>query len=154
MKNKFEDQNTEWMLENLLGKHSSKPYNPLIANTFFRAGLIESWGRGVELINSECEKAGVPKPEYSNKPSGLTVIFTPKAGETVEESSQKTNQKTNQKILILCTENPTITIKELAEAIGITPQGIKYSIRKLKESNKLKRVGPDKGGYWEIITNE
>ncbi|OQW97847.1 MAG: hypothetical protein BWK73_53655 [Thiothrix lacustris] len=31
-------------VERLLGKHPSNPYNPLIANTFFRCGYIESWG--------------------------------------------------------------------------------------------------------------
>lgn len=35
----------DWTVDNLLGKHRSRPYNPLIANTFFRAGYIESWGR-------------------------------------------------------------------------------------------------------------
>lgn len=34
----------DWNIEKLLGKHASEPYNPDIANAFFRAGLIESWG--------------------------------------------------------------------------------------------------------------
>jgi len=42
-----------WTLERLLGKHPSNPFNPLIANTFFRCGYIESWGRGIEKINRE-----------------------------------------------------------------------------------------------------
>jgi len=33
-----------------MGKHPSKPFNPLLANAFFRAGYIESWGRGIEKI--------------------------------------------------------------------------------------------------------
>src|SRR5690606_20666959 len=36
-----------WTIETLLDKHSSKPYNPDIANTLFRSGYIESWGRGI-----------------------------------------------------------------------------------------------------------
>lgn len=39
-----------WTAENLLRKHASRPYNPNIANTFYLAGLIESWGRGIEKI--------------------------------------------------------------------------------------------------------
>lgn len=31
-------------------KHSSQPYNPDVANAFFRAGMIETWGRGIERI--------------------------------------------------------------------------------------------------------
>ena len=37
-----------WTLDTLLGAHSSSPYNPAIANAFFRPGEIEAWGRGVE----------------------------------------------------------------------------------------------------------
>jgi ATP-dependent DNA helicase RecG len=36
-----------WTLKRFLGKHPSQPFNPLIANAFFRAGYIESWGRGI-----------------------------------------------------------------------------------------------------------
>jgi ATP-dependent DNA helicase RecG len=39
-----------WTVNNLLGKHISIPYNPDIANAFFRAGFIESWGRGIEKV--------------------------------------------------------------------------------------------------------
>ena len=37
-----------WTVETLLSSHRSMPYNPDIANTFFRAGEIEAWGRGIE----------------------------------------------------------------------------------------------------------
>ena len=40
----------DWTLNDLLTTHPSKPNNPDIANTFFRAGMIESWGRGIEKI--------------------------------------------------------------------------------------------------------
>lgn len=39
-----------WTAETLMQKHRSLPHNPDIANTFFRAGFIESWGRGIEKI--------------------------------------------------------------------------------------------------------
>ena len=41
-----------WTVKQLMSKHASKPFNPLIANAFFRAGMIESWGRGIEKIGS------------------------------------------------------------------------------------------------------
>jgi len=40
----------DWTVENLVGPHASHPGNPDIANAFFRAGLIEAWGRGMEKI--------------------------------------------------------------------------------------------------------
>lgn len=51
--------------------------------------------------------------------------------------------------MVLIKENPNITIKELASTIAITDDGIKYHIANLKKKGLLKRVGPDKGGYWK-----
>lgn len=51
-----------WTIETLSVTHGSKPRNPDISNTFFRAGMVESWGRGISKILEECAKAEVPKP--------------------------------------------------------------------------------------------
>ena len=55
------------------------------------------------------------------------------------------------KIISLIKENPLITIHELADKIGLTVKGLEWNIKKLKEKGKLKRIGPAKGGYWEIV---
>ncbi len=70
-------------------------------------------------------------------------------GGTREETGG-TREETRNKILTLIAANPTITMRELAEHIGITPKGIEWQIRKLRESGRLRRVGPTKGGHWEI----
>jgi ATP-dependent DNA helicase RecG len=41
-------------------------------------------------------------------------------------------------------------MRELADKIGISDTGIEWNIRKLKDLGILKRVGPTKGGHWEI----
>ena len=41
--------------------------------------------------------------------------------------------------------------QELAELCGLTSDGIKYNIRKLREKGIIKRIGPDKGGHWEVV---
>lgn len=48
----------DWTVDDLIGLHKSRPYNPLIANTFFRAGFIEAWGRGIQKIRDSCILAG------------------------------------------------------------------------------------------------
>jgi len=57
-------------------------------------------------------------------------------------------------ILDLIKENPNITRKKLAFVIGVTEDGIKYHIANLKKKGLLRRTGPDKGGYWEVIGDE
>ena len=62
-----------------------------------------------------------------------------------------TTQKTTQKIIALIEENPKITRKELAEVTGLTEDGIKYHLKKMQDEAIIKRIGPDKGGYWGVV---
>ena len=55
-----------WTVETLLSSHRSMPYNPDIANTFFRAGEIEAWGRGIERIIMACKNDGFSTPGKGN----------------------------------------------------------------------------------------
>lgn len=58
-------------------RHRSQPYNPNIANEFFRAGYVETWGRGIEKICEACKKHGVPMSEYTLHLEDVMVKFTP-----------------------------------------------------------------------------
>ena len=62
----------------------------------------------------------------------------------------KIRVKTRVKIIELIKENPSITIPEIASETGLTVKGIEWNLKKLKEDGKLKRIGPDKGGYWAV----
>ncbi len=59
--------------EKLFQKHSSKPYNPKLANIFFKSGMIEAWGRGFDKIREACEKYDAPLPEYEINEEGIMV---------------------------------------------------------------------------------
>ena len=52
---------------------------------------------------------------------------------------------------MLFRSNPNITRRELAEITGLTPDGIKWQLDKLKKEGTIKRIGPDKGGHWEVV---
>jgi ATP-dependent DNA helicase RecG len=65
----------DYTMQDLLDKHASQPYNPDIANTFFRAGYIESWGRGLVKIRTECTDVGLPEPTFTFNRHGLMVHF-------------------------------------------------------------------------------
>lgn len=55
-----------------------------------------------------------------------------------------------EKIIELLSRNPSMSMAALAEEIGISPKGIEKQISKLKKDGVLKRIGPDKGGKWEV----
>jgi ATP-dependent DNA helicase RecG len=63
-----------WTIELLTAKHSSSPYNPDIANVFFRVAFLESWGRGIDLIRNACRVHGSPEPRF-DWDNGLWVVF-------------------------------------------------------------------------------
>ena len=48
-------------------------------------------------------------------------------------------------------QNKTISAKELSVLVGISHRKIQENISWLKEKGLIKRIGPDKGGYWEIV---
>lgn len=60
--------------EKLFKKHSSKPYNPKLANVFFKCGMIEAWGRGFDKIKEACAKYDGPLPEYEINEDGIMVL--------------------------------------------------------------------------------
>lgn len=140
-----------WTVANLLKEHPSIPFNPDIATAFFRAGLIEAWGRGTLKILRECQNAGLPTPIFSYDPSGFRVEFQKRSEKRSEKKSEKRSEKRSEKILELMKANRLITIAELSESLAIATRNIEKYIAKLKEDKRIERVGADKGGYWEVL---
>lgn len=58
--------------------------------------------------------------------------------------------ESQKKILELAKQNPRISKAELANKIGISTTAIDKNIETLKQKGLIKRIGPDKGGHWEI----
>lgn len=52
------------------------PYNPNIANTFFRAGEVEAWGRGIERIIKGCNEDGFSTVDFRYDACGLWTTFS------------------------------------------------------------------------------
>jgi len=61
--------------EKLSQPHESKPWNPIIANVFYRAGIIERWGTGTLNIIKWCEQNGNPAPSWEERAGSVCVVF-------------------------------------------------------------------------------
>jgi ATP-dependent DNA helicase RecG len=72
---------------------------------------------------------------------GTTPVTTPKAPQ----------ETTQERILALMGAEPAITRRKIAERIGITPDGIKYHLERLRAAGVIRHVGPTKAGRWEIL---
>jgi len=65
----------------------------------------------------------------------------------------KASEKTSEKILIEICGNRNVTIAELSRIVGVTTRSVERNLKKLQESGRLERIGPDKGGHWVVRKN-
>jgi ATP-dependent DNA helicase RecG len=68
-----------------------------------------------------------------------------------EKTKKKMSEKMSEKILWLIKDNPEISAKELAYIVNLSLRTIERTVAKLKKEDRIKRIGPDKGGHWKVI---
>lgn len=152
----------DYTVETLMGKHTSKPRNPKMAQVFYRAGFIEAWGRGYEKIKREFDKANLAYPTFTVEQGGVTAIIPREIFMAIrgdQKSSHpepKPNQnrtKTEQKKLIidLIRENAQITRAELAVQLNLHDSSVQRRLDALVKEGRLRHVGPTNGGSWEVL---
>lgn len=138
-----------------------------IASAMFLAGKIESWGRGIDLIRGACLAAAGPEPRFGCDSAGFwvefpfppwsegeaasvkTLVKTPV--ETRVKTLVKTRAKTPEKILEVLGARPDMTLAELAISIGKSVSAVERASAKLVREGRLRYVGPQKGGHWEVL---
>ena len=143
----------------MLKYHKSKPYNPHLANTFFRAGYVEAWGRGIEKVREICAAYGCPEPEYEILGNDLTVTFHSQdiddagniTSRTNEDSAQIKLTKLEQLIIAEITINPSSTQDDIAVKGKVTKRAVQKAIKNLQERKIVERTGSLKKGAWRII---
>ena len=149
-----------WTVETLMGKHRSKPFNPNIANGFFRAGFIETWGRGIEKICEACKNYGTTLPEYTVYPEDIMIKFealnTAKniakniAKNTANSSKNKIEENTPI-VLEFLRQYPKTTQKNIIENLNISKRTLERIISLLKEDGYIERIGNNRSGYWKVL---
>ncbi|KIC75913.1 hypothetical protein DB42_EL00050 [Neochlamydia sp. EPS4] len=79
--------------EKLTRPHESKPWNPIIASVFYRAGIIEKWGMGTLNIIDWCKENGNPKPTWEVRAESVVTTFLPSSffatGKRPEEQAEE-----------------------------------------------------------------
>ncbi len=143
--------------------HLSRPRNELLADVFFKAGMIEAWGRGTVKIVDECKKAGLPEPEFREEFGGLSVFFRKgklekkvgdkvggQLGDGLGERLGERLGETEKKILALIAGDKAISIPAMAEKLGISTTAVEKHLKKLKSKGAIARVGSARGGSWRI----
>lgn len=144
---------SDWTMESLLQRHQSRPYNPKIARAFFRAGYIESWGRGIQKIFEVCNEYGALQPKYVVHSEDIMLKLA--AVSTTDKhvlklDSKAENTALKMKIVEYLQNQPTATQKELQEALNETRTHIQKIVKELVGEGKIERKGGKRFGYWEV----
>ena len=151
----------EWTVDTLLSVHKSVPFNPSIANAFYRAGYIEAWGRGIQKIIESCRTLGSAEPKYTVLGHDLTVKFM--ALERAETDIPNTPNRHNggmaggidavlvERIYNAIKHDPSMTQDFMAGALAVPLRTLQRAMSELQKANKIKRVGGNRYGHWEIV---
>ncbi len=138
--------------------------NHIIADLFAKIHFGEKMGTGFERIKEICKKENAPFPHIEFNENYFYVTFKQSHEylKLAKEESMEPTQKIPRKYPENITPNQTAILKllekvnnltreQLAKRLDISPDTIKKNIEKLKKLKLLKRVGPDKGGHWEVL---
>ena len=142
--------------------------NPKIQNMLRMVGYGENLGSGFPLILDAWKQAGWDTPVLNNKFEldmvelvlPLSAIPEKASNSTVEittlaenDDGEKSREKSREKIIKIIRDNPTVTQLELSNMLRISTKAIEKHIKNLRKDGIIRRVGPDKGGHWEVIND-
>jgi ATP-dependent DNA helicase RecG len=133
----------DWTVSNLFNEHSSRPYNPDIANAFFRSGYVEAWGRGIDKMSKMCIAAGLPVPQITNEGSDFWITFK----KDIDNKEDLNNRGLNERqidALVYFKSKGEIVSSEYAEKYKITKRMARNDLRDLAEKGLLKKHSDNK----------
>ena len=155
----------------LLQKHSSYPRNHNIANVFYKAGFVESWGRGFKKIAEEFERACLPLPTIEENGGGVMAIIQRitvdeviaerdgNVGVNVGDMSEinvgdvsEIKLSDRQQIIVsIIRSNPTVSAKQMSETLSVTSRTIERDLAVMQKAGFIRHKGKDNAGVWVIL---
>lgn len=160
--------------DTIYANHPSRPRNPKIAGAMFKAGFIDTWGRGYNKIYSGFQKNGLPIPTVSDHFGGVQIVIertlfkrlnknvvhnvvsdvvndvvndVVSDGRTIAQRKKVERYRT---IAELIKENPFITAAQLSEKLTVVHRTIQRDLADMQKSGVLVREGDKNGGRWII----
>ena len=128
-----------------------------IAKVFYRAGYIESWGRGIQKIRDACKNLGAYDPEYIVHGEDIMVKFSALQSAKVLDTKalNVTKDVTKDvaieiKVLALLKVDASITTTEMARQLSVNRRTIQRGLDVLKSKGTIGRKGGKRYGYWEV----
>jgi len=116
----------------------------------FYRNLREEWNKNGEVVSSSLSSDHQKLPgDYQETTETLPGDYQ-ETTETLPRDYQDTTKTNAEKIKEIMRENPTISTLSIAEIIGLSLDGVRYHIKKMKASGEIEREGGDFGGWWKV----
>ncbi len=137
-------------VEKLKTNHLSRPRNTLLAEVFYSAGFIESWGHGTIKILENCVEQGLPEPDFMEENGVMTVIFY--KDKWNEENLKKLGLNDRQiKAVMYVKDNGRITNKEIQGLFEVSRETATRDLIFLEEKDILQRFGTRGAGVYYVL---
>ncbi len=139
-------------MEKMKSEHCSEPQNPLIATILYKRKMLENWGRGISLMMDECQKAGLPEPEYRLGNGFVVLVF--RYGENNRISTVQVPHKyhistTQVQSLLEIVGNATLSVKEIMDLLQLKNRSYfsKEYLKPALETGLLEPIYPEQPSH-------
>ena len=140
--------------EKLFAPHESLPWNPLIARTFYRRGIIEEWGRGTLKMAELATSAGLPLPEIEDAGGCVTVRFRPASLSEMDPVKVTLLTERQREILALIDQaDRAMALREILAELGpqINKRRLREDLATLKARGLITPTGHGRGARWKRL---
>jgi len=139
--------------EQLFLPHESLPWNPLIANVFYRRGIIERWGRGTLKMVELTTSAGLPQPEIEDEGGHVTVRFRPDRYVPPQRVGRDLSERQQAILVLLDKGDRGLALREIIAQLE--PQATQRQVREdlaiLRTLSLVVATGHGRGARWELV---
>ena len=139
--------------DDLFEPHESRPWNPLIARTFYRRGIIEEWGRGTIKMADLATSAGLPRPEIEERGDCVTVRFRRADYVAPRHDDGELTEQQRTVLTLLYRSDRALALRDIRAALG--PQANERRLREdlanLKAKGLVESTGVGRGARWNPL---
>lgn len=125
--------------------------NPILVS-YVAKGLLPYHGLGSGIKRALKEWPAIDFIDDRDGCLFTATVYRKEVGSAVEATgSEKSSEKSSEKILQLLKNLPVLSAREVADRLGLSPRAVEKQIAKLRKEGRIRRVGPAKGGHWQVL---
>ena len=137
--------------DDLFGPHESRPWNPLIARTFYRRGIIEEWGRGTIRMANVATSMGLPRPEIEERGDCVTVRFRRKDASFVRQAGAGLTEQQDEVLALLRHSGGGLALREIRSLLDgqLSDSQLRRCLAALRAAGLARATGHGRGARWK-----